>query len=473
MQTQLSRFASAFTSLALTLGAAACGGGGGDSAPDLAIAAATDTERATALARRPPPPPIPPAPTTDATLALASASASGLATEGSVCGVSADGGKVAFTSGSGNLVSGDTQFGVDLFVKNFNGNGVTRVVTGSDFNPIACLALTPDANTVVYVAYVTTSGQISPGAANAELAILVRNLLTGVQTRVTPPRNTFANVEAYEFSGISDDGLRVAFVAQPFRSCSGYDCTAVGSARMLLRDLATGQLINLESQVRLSTTQGRVTSGTVGLSRDGKSIAFSTYTPYPELGDNNIKNDLFVLDIGGGSVRQVNTDEAGRPITFTGFGGEGPSFGVQDFLANNSKIAFRAEFDTDAGPGGIYVKNLTTGALTRVFGRLGNVNGARAQLSFSDDGRRLAYVQSTGGGVTYASVPTVVDLATGAELNVATLSTGKVGNGNTTVTALLSRDGKVAAFDNNATNLLGGVSPLGGAELRAYRKILP
>ena len=30
-----------------------------------------------------------------------------------------------------------------------------------------------------------------------------------------------------------------------------------------------------------------------------------------------------------------------------------------------------------------------------------------------------------------------------------------------------------AAIDNDATNLLAGVSPLGGAQLRAYRKLLP
>lgn len=470
MQIPSRRFASAFTSLALILGTAACGSGGGDDAPDQALDAAPDSELATALARRKPPPP--PAPTTDATLALASASASGLATEGSVCGVSANGGKVAFTSGSGNLVSGDSQFGVDLFVKDFNGNGVTRVVTGSDFNPITCLAFTPDANTVAFVAYVTTGGQLSPGAASAEPAVLVRNLLTGVQTRVTPPRNTLANVDSYEFSGISDDGLRVAFIAQPTRTCSGYDCTALGPARMLLRDLATGQLINLEGQVRFTTSQGRA-NGDARLSPNGKTLAFSSSAPYPELGDTNIKSDVFALDIASGTVQLVNTDAAGRQIAFAGFQGAGPTFGVQDFLANNTRVAFHAGFATDAGASGIYVKDLASGSLTRVLGSVGALVGYRSLVSFSDDGRRAAYVVSTGNTATGGSVPTVLDLESGAVLNAATLSNGTVGNGRTTVSALLSRDGKSAAFDNNATNLLGGLSPLGGAELRAYRKLLP
>ena len=67
----------------------------------------------------------------------------------------------------------------------------------------------------------------------------------------------------------------------------------------------------------------------------------------------------------------------------------------------------------------------------------------------------------------------MLDIATGARVNAATLSTGTVGNGRTTTSVLLSRDGQSVAFGNNSTNLLGGLSPLGGAELRAYRKLLP
>ena len=67
----------------------------------------------------------------------------------------------------------------------------------------------------------------------------------------------------------------------------------------------------------------------------------------------------------------------------------------------------------------------------------------------------------------------MLDLTTGSSLNAATLTNGTAGNGNTNTTALLSRDGKTAAFSNNSTNLLGGLLPRGGSELRAYRKLLP
>jgi len=98
-----------------------------------------------------------------------------------------------------------------------------------------------------------------------------------------------------------------------------------------------------------------------------------------------------------------------------------------------------------------------------------NVNGFRADLSFSDDGCRLACVQRTNTNPG-AHVPRVIDLATGASLNPASLSNGTRGNGAVSGGMLISRDGGAAAFDNNSTNLVAGTS---GNVLRTYRGLLP
>lgn len=413
-----------------------------------------------AQARKPaPPPPPPPAPVTDTTLALASASASGQAgnISSSNCGVSADGSKVLFTSYATNLVPGDTNFMQHLYLKDFNGNGITRVVTAAS-NTFACLALTPDANTVVFVA----------DAPGSEPAIMVKNLSTGQQTQVTPRLSAFANVRSYQFAGVSDDGLRVAFIAQPTFTCSGYDCVANGPARMLLRDLASGALVNLESQVRFTTSQG-FADGDAWLSPNGRALAFSSRAAYPEAGDTDTaRSDVYALDIASSTVRLVNTDAAGRQITIAGT--VSPTYGVQSFLANSGKLAFFTDYDTSAGPAGVYVKDLTSGALNHVLARnLTSMVGYRAALSFSDDGRKVAYVESSGGGLTATKVPLVLDIATGARVNAATLSNGTVGNGLTTTNVLLSRDGKTAAFGNNSTNLLAGLLTV----QQVYRKLLP
>lgn len=197
-------------------------------------------------------------------------------------------------------------------------------------------------------------------------------------------------------------------------------------------------------------------------------MAFSTYAPYPELGDNDAMSDVFSLNLATGALRWVNTDESGNRVGVSGFSGSGPAFGVQDFLANNGKVAFFIANSTNVGAAGIYVKDLATGALTRVFGTQASVAGFRAKVSFSDDLRKAAYVDQTpGSSRTSVQSPAVVDLATGAILNAATLTNGTVGNGRTTVAVMLSRDGKAAVFDNNSTILLGGPPPGGAARSNA------
>ncbi len=207
--------------------------------------------------------------------------------------MSADGGKVLFTSISSTLVSGDvSSIAADIHLKNFNGNGVTRVVQAPSA-VFSCLGMTPDANTVVFAAHAPVSEPNVFGVAPTEPAILVKNISTGQQTRVTPPLSAFPNVSAYQFAGVSDDGLRVAFIAQPTRTCIIFDCTASGPARMLIRNLATGQLINLESAVRFTTQQGLAFGNTANalISRDGRVAAF----------DNNSSNLLGASPVGGGA----------------------------------------------------------------------------------------------------------------------------------------------------------------------------
>lgn len=422
---------------------------------------------ASAQKKRPPPPPV-----ADTNLQLVSTNTAGTVINGEVCGLSADGGKVLFRSRNVNFEP------EQLFLKDFNGNTSTRVVAGSA-SPVklTCLAMTPDANTVVYIAG-------APGLAGTEPAILVKSLVTGVETRVTPMLGTLPNartdVHALVFAGVSDDGQRVAFIVEPTGSCSGYSCVVTGPTRMFLRDLGTGELRNLDEQVRLSSSQARV-DGNALLSPDGRSLAFSTRAPYPELGDGNTnRSDVFVLDLASNTVRLVTADANGQQVTILGFGdGQtgGPTFGVQAFLANSTRLAFRSSTNLNVGSANIYAKDLVTGALTPVmpagfsvdFPNV-NVNGFRADLSFSEDGRKVAYVPRSNTNPRPIVRPTVIDLTTGATLNAATLTNGTAGNGTVNLGMLLSRDGRVTAFDNNSTNLVAGAST---NVARTYRRLLP
>lgn len=428
---------------------------------------------ASAQRKRPPPPPPAP-PIVDSNLQLVSTNTAGTVIDGEVCGLSADGGKVLFRSRNGTFEP------EQLFIKDFNGNTSTRVVAGSSpFVKLTCLAMTPDANVVVFIGAAPNGITDYLGREGVEPAIKVKNLLTGVETRITPMLRTLPSATKFVFAGVSDDGQRVAFIVEPTFSCVLYSCTATGPTRMFVRDLGTGALLNLDEQVRLTSGQGQV-DGNALLSPDGKSLAFSTRAPYPELGDRNTnRSDVFVLNLASNTVRLVTADANGQQLTIRGFAetAGGPTYGVQSFLVNSTRIAFRSSADLNVGNANIYAKDLVTDALTPVmpsgfsvnFPNV-NVNGVRADLSFSEDGRRVAYVPRSNTNPQPPARPTVLDLTNGATLNAATLTNGTTGNGTVNLGMLLSRDGRVTAFDNNSTNLVAGTST---NVVRTYRRLLP
>lgn len=413
---------------------------------------------AQAQRKRTPPPP-PPA---DSNLQLASTGTAGNAIDGKVCGVSADGGQVLFQTRNGSFEPDQ------IFLKDFNGNSSTRVVAGNALGVrLTCLAMTPNAQTVVF-----------EGSTGVELAIMTKNLLTGVETRVTPMLSALPGATKFRFAGVSDDGQRVAFMAEPTFTCRLYDCVATGPTRMFVRNVTTGELINLDSQVRLTSTQGRV-DGDALISPDGQKLAFATRAPYPELGDGNAnRSDVFVLNLASNTVQMVSTDADGQQLTIKGYAetAGGPTYGVQSFLSGSTRIAFRSSADLNVGRANVYAKDLVTGALAPLmpagfsvnFPNV-NVNGFRADLSFADDGQKVAYVRRSNINPS-VDIPLVLDLRTGVSLRAATLSNGTQGNGPVSLGMLLSRDGRVTAFDNNSTNLVAGAST---SEVRTYRRLLP
>ena len=238
---------------------------------------------------------------------LASASASGVAADGIRCAVSGDGSKVLFTAQSDALVSGDNNGAVDLFLKDLNGNGVQRLVAAAVLGQVFCLGMTPNAQTVVYT---HSSPSILP-------PIFIKNLLTGSVSRVTPAPGSLLNVAGYQFAGISDDGLRLALIAQPTSTSSGDDTTALGPAHLLLRDLGTSQWINLDAQVRFTTEQGRA-RGNAQIAPDGRGLAVTSCAPHPEAGDHNAKCGVFShhLDTGPPGGRHALAHAAHRPVAW-------------------------------------------------------------------------------------------------------------------------------------------------------------
>jgi len=142
-----------------------------------------------------------------------------------------------------------------------------------------------------------------------------------------------------------------------------------------------------------SGTKGNSISYAASLSADGTKVAFQSAATNLDDGDTDAFNDIYVKDLTTGTVTLASTSD-------TDVKGNGHTYG-SSLSADGTKVAFYSnasnlgEGDTDANSD-IYVKDLTTGALTLAStsdtGLKANNGGVRPSLSA--DGTAVAFYSS-------------------------------------------------------------------------------
>ncbi|NIX77186.1 PD40 domain-containing protein [Microvirga terricola] len=202
--------------------------------------------------------------------------------------------------------------------------------------------------------------------------------------------------------------------------------------------------------------QGNSISGQPTFSPDGRYVFFTSDAGNLVGNDELGYGDIFRKDLLTGAItRFVSTASGGEPHGSSGY---------SSVSANGNYLVFSsvAKDLTEGGTAGlhnqIYVKNLTTGAITlasTVDGLEGNGSSYRGQIS--NDGRYVLFdgeatnlVEGDTNGVWDVFVK---DLETGTISRVSTDATGAQGNG-TSVRAQLTADGRYALFDSSASNLI-------------------
>jgi Tol biopolymer transport system component len=126
--------------------------------------------------------------------------------------ISADGRCVAFASEATNLVAGDTNGAGDVFVRDLRAGGTRRVSVSTAgtqaTGPSALPAISADGR---YVAFVSRAADLVPGDTNGADDVFLRDVATGVTSRVSA---TGGGAQVSGVSGspaISADGRYVAF----------------------------------------------------------------------------------------------------------------------------------------------------------------------------------------------------------------------------------------------------------------------
>lgn len=219
--------------------------------------------------------------------------------------ISADGRFVAFASYATNLVPGDTNASQDVFVRDRTTSTTTRVSVssgGEQGNRVSALpSISADGR---FVAFVSLAANLVPGDTNGKIDVFVHDRATGKTTRVSV---SGAEAQADDESGfeapaISADGRYVAF--------SSYASNLIGPGKdspytsdVFLRDRARG----VTARVSVTDTGAPIANThTPSISSDGQVSFVSRYaTPdFPEV------TSAYVRDRAAGRTVLVGDDSS-------------------------------------------------------------------------------------------------------------------------------------------------------------------
>jgi hypothetical protein len=216
--------------------------------------------------------------------------------------LSANGRYVVFTSAASNLVSGDTNGVLDVFVHDRQTGQTIRASVASDgsqANGISRLGtVSADGR---YVALLSAGSNLVPGDTNGKDDIFVHDTTTGLTTRVSVASDgTQANDHNRDGCGssasISRDGNYVAFDSSATTLVSG---DTNGVLDTFVHNRQTGQTIRVS--VASDGTQANGSSGggcrRPTISSGDTLIAFSSDASNLVPGDTNAKRDVFVAEI--------------------------------------------------------------------------------------------------------------------------------------------------------------------------------
>jgi Tol biopolymer transport system component len=210
--------------------------------------------------------------------------------------ISADARYVAFTSYANNLVNDDTNGTFDIFVYDRQAGQINCVSVASDGTlgngPSWAPSISADGR---YVAFESHADNLVNNDMNGSIDVFVHDLLTGITSLVSVASNgTQGNDNSWwDRASISADGRYVAFDSLASNLVSG---DTNGNIDVFLHDRQTGQtsLVSMASD----GIHGNSSSTSSYISADGCCVTFTSLSSNLVNGDTNDIADIFVQDRG-------------------------------------------------------------------------------------------------------------------------------------------------------------------------------
>ena len=186
--------------------------------------------------------------------------------------ISDDGRYVAFASAATNLVPGDTNGAIDVFVRDRQTGTTVRASVGPGGMQVSGASREPDLSADgTVVTFLSTAFQLVADDANGAADIFVRDLAAAATTRVSVRTGGGEADLASSRPVISGDGRIVAFTSAASNLVTG---DTNGAADVFMHDRTSG----VTERVSVSSTggEGDAASSGASMSYDGRFVAFYT-----------------------------------------------------------------------------------------------------------------------------------------------------------------------------------------------------
>ncbi len=412
--------------------------------------------------------------------------------------ISADGRFVVFHSYASNLVSENTSFQTNAFIRDLQANGgqgqtylLSRNRAGNGGSNGFNVTITPDGR---YAAWVSLSNDTASDIVDTNgFWDVFRSDLTNlgnITTRLVSVNSAGTNggdndsglgMYPYDFSvgsQLTPDGRYVAFASEASNLAAGFSDANNGQSNQVnrrdvfVRDMQSN-LTRLISVAPGGSSTGNSGSFTPAMSADGQVVAFESRSTDLVAADRNGQQDVFVRDLSSGFTELASRRSLLLPeenLTAAGVDW------LEDVTPDGRYMAFLSTA-TDLTPaiasGGsdnVYLRDRLTGAveLISVLPNGTNAGSAEGSVRISADGR---YVFFNSRGFLDASVDPVGryqvyrrDRLTGTTQMVSVSTTAGVGSSSAGLSEIsISPDGRYIAWTSEATDLISGFTDGNGS----------
>ena len=247
--------------------------------------------------------------------------------------VSADGRHVAFHSFASNLIAGDTNGQLDVFVRDMQ-TGVTQLVSGKQAGAHPALASAETPSISADGRYIAFRGDsLIPEDTSQYPDIYRRDMVLGVTVRVSVASDGGNPSSPSRSPVISADGRYVVFQSMSSNLGAGPLPTALNMSQLYRRDIQTGTTILVSYDATGTQALDQIVSDP-SISADGRYVAYRTYAK-ATLEDTNTLADIFVRDLQSNITTMVGKTWSG------GISDEG-SVGMGTLSADGRFIAFES-----------------------------------------------------------------------------------------------------------------------------------